>query len=67
MNRPFIPDDVARATYEMVLTPTLVSRSPLFQRPPLRPQPWYRQLWRRIDRYLPRVRVWLGPRSEWED
>lgn len=26
-----------------------------------KPRPWYRRLWYRIDRYLPRVSVRLGP------
>ena len=32
---------------------------------PAKPRPWYRRAWDRIDRYLPRVRVSIGPRDSW--
>ena len=32
------------------------------RRIPRKPRPWYRRAWDRIDRYLPRVRVSIGPR-----
>ncbi len=58
---PFIPDEVSRHIYEMAMKPSLLSRLMIEQRPPIKPRPWYRRAWARVDRYLPRVRVSIGP------
>jgi len=59
MHEPMIPDALRRQIIADVQQRGAVFGM-LSRRPP-KPRPWYRRAWSRIDRYLPRVRVSLGP------
>lgn len=65
MDRRFVPM-VSREVRDAALHDSVVMQ---FIRTPSpwnlglpKPRPWYRRLWHRIDHYLPRVSVHLGPR-----
>ena len=57
--KPLIPEDLQREIMEDVLKKSSVLR--MLKWPPPKPRPWYRRVWQRVDRYLPRVKVYLGP------
>lgn len=64
--KPFIPDAVlaeamGAALHDSVVLSFMRTPSPWNRGLP-KPRPWYRRLWHRIGRYLPRVSVHLGPR-----
>lgn len=58
---PLIPDDVLAEVMGAAVHDSVVMQFAR-RRGPIKPRPWYWRVWHRIDRYLPRVSVHLGPR-----
>ena len=63
--KPFIPEDVSKEVIKRAMQESLMTRLARSRLAwiPYRRRPWYRRAWYTVNRYLPRVRVYLGPRD----